>query len=213
VSKTWAVLTGDIVGSSKLDPKALKGVMQRLRDGAERFGEVYEGAVYGKLDVFSGDGWQMLIEDWRRAPRAALYLRAVVKSEEKLKTDTRVAIAWGPVNETTLMPESISESTGDAFTESGRWLRAMRKGYRLALNPGLSGDELRFLDCAVSLVDALVSRWTARQAEAVALALLARTQEEIAAQIGKSQPTVHQALQTAGWHGIEELLSEIEYRL
>jgi hypothetical protein len=211
-SKVYAVLTGDIVGSSRLPPPGLPKLMQRLREGAERFSEAFPGAVLGKTDVFGGDGWQMLMPDWKRSLRAAIYMRAVAKSTDALKTDSRVAIAWGTVDVESLNPERISESTGEAFTRSGRALKTMRKQARLVLDAGDESGEWRFLRTSVALVDELASRWTARQAETVAMALLGRSQEGISSVTGKCQPTVQQSLRTAGWRGIDDLLKELEYR-
>lgn len=210
--RLYAVLTGDVVGSSKLTPADLKTLMQKLRAGADRFAKAFPDSVCGKLDVFSGDGWQLLMPDWIRSLRAALFLRAIVKSDAKTKSDTRIAIAWGAVDQDTLNPERISESTGEAFTLSGLALKQMRKHSRLILDDGRPSAEGRFLRVSVGLVDELAVHWRPRQAQTLALALLNHSQEEIAAEIGKSQPTVNQALQAAGWRGIEDLLDEIKYR-
>lgn len=209
----YAVLTGDIVGSSKLPPSDLQELMQRLRESSEQFSASFPGAVFGKLGVFSGDGWQMLMPDWKRSLRAAVYMRAVAKSTEARKTDTRVAVAWGAVDAESLKPERISESTGEAFTRSGRALKTMRKQGRLVLDNGEAAGEGRFLRTSVALVDELASRWTARQAETVAMALLGRSQEGISTATGKRQPTIQQALRTAGWRGIDDLLKEMENSL
>lgn len=208
-----AVLTGDLVASSQLPSSDLKAVMQRLRDGAERFSEAFPGSVYGKLDVYSGDGWQLLVSDRRQSWRAALFLRAVVRSYEGAKIDTRIAVAWGAVDAAALNPDRISESTGEAFTESGRALQGMKKRCRLVWHPGRSLAHGGFLKSAVSLLDECTSRWTSRQAEAVVLALLDLTQEQIASAMGIRQPTVQQTLQRAGWSGIEAFLNDVNYSL
>jgi hypothetical protein len=208
----YAVLTGDIVGSTALSPPGLPTLMQRLREAAEQFSAAFPGAVFGKLDVFGGDGWQVLMTDWKRSLRAAFYMRAMAKGMEALKADSRVAVAWGAVDAESLKPERISESTGEAFTRSGRALKIMRKQGRLVLDVGESCDEWRFLQTSVALVDELANRWTSRQAETVAMALLGRSQEGISSATGKRQPTVQQALRTAGWRGIDDMLKELEYR-
>lgn len=209
----YAVLTGDLVRSSKLPPADLKKIMQRLRDGAVKFSKTFPHSVYGKLDVYSGDGWQLLIPDCKHSLRAALFLRAVVKSYEKSQVDTRIAVAWGTVDESRLNPERVSESTGEAFTESGRALKGMKKHRRLVWQPGNPLAHVVLLNSAVSLLDELATHWTSRQAETLALALLDQSQEEIAAALGKRQPTVHQALQRTGWRGIVDFLHEIEHSL
>jgi hypothetical protein len=209
----YAVLTGDIVGSSALPPPGLPTLMQRLREAAEQFSAAYPGAVFGKLDVFGGDGWQVLMTDWKRSLRAAFYMRAMAKGMEALKADSRVAVAWGAVDAESLKSERISESTGEAFTRSGRALKIMRKQGRLVLDVGESCDEWRFLQTSVALVDELANRWTSRQAETVAMALLVHGQEAVARRLGKRQPTVYRALRAAGWQGIDTLLEQAENRL
>ena len=74
---------------------------------------------------------------------------------------------------------------------------------------GVSG-KWGLLRACLGVVDGLTGLWTARQAETVAVALLGRGQEEIAKQLGKRQPTIYRALQTAGWRGIEGLVNEVE---
>jgi len=210
--KTWAVLTGDVVGSSKLGSKTLQTVMRRLRDGAEQFGEVFEGAVYGKLDVFRGDSWQILIEDRRFSLRAAVFIRACIKGMEEVKADSRVAVAWGAIDSASLNQERVSESTGEAFTASGHALAEMKAPERLAIRPGivLPPANGRLLTAAVALLDQIVTRWKPGQAQAVEQALLRRTQVEISRRLEVSQPTVNQAMRTAGWKAIELLVTETE---
>jgi len=59
---TFSVIAGDIVGSSKLSADDLKMTLQGLRDSTRRFEEKFPDTVYGMLDVFSGDGWQLLMK-------------------------------------------------------------------------------------------------------------------------------------------------------
>jgi hypothetical protein len=209
-NRIYAVLTGDIVGSTGLPPPGLQVLMQRLRDAADQFSATFPGSVLGKLDVFGGDGWQLLMPDWKRSLRAAFYMRAVAKSIETPKTDTRVAVAWGAVDAGSLKTERVSESTGEVFTRSGRALQTMRKQARLVMDDGETGGQGRLLRTSVALVDELASRWTARQAETVAMALLGHGQEAIASRLGKRQPTVHGALRAAGWQGIAAFLDQVE---
>jgi hypothetical protein len=210
-TERYAVLKGDIVGSTKLSTQGLSSVLNQLRKGVESFFGQYRGAVYGKMDVFSGDSWQLLMPDWRRSVRAALYLRAVVKSDAETKIDTRIAIGWGAVDADSLKRNRITESTGEAFTRSGHTLEKMAKHARLAFDGGETGTPL--VRASLALADELAGRWTPTQAQAVAMALLGQKQDEIASASGKKQPTVYKALRSAGWRGIETFLEEIEYSL
>lgn len=211
---SFAVLTGDIVRSSKLSPDDLKKTMQRLRDNTGRIEKTFPGTVYGTLDVFSGDGWQLLIKDLKRSLRMALFLRAVIKSDVKLKLDTRIALGWGAVDQDILNPNRISESTGEAFTLSGRALQNMEKHSRfvVSISDDLSTPATRMFQAAIGLLDELLTRATPRQMQALSLALLDKPQEKIAEETGKSQSTINQALQTAAWRSIEKLIQETEYR-
>lgn len=210
--KIWAVLTGDIVASSKLSPSGLNAVLQRLRDGAKRFQDAYPNSVLGKLDVFSGDGWQMLMRNSQLSLRAAIFMRACVKSEEGEKSDSRVAIAWGKIDAENLKPEKLSESTGEAFTASGRALKGMQKSAKMALSPGNEGapDFRGLLIASIHLLDEIVSHWEPGQAQSVALALLDRTQVRISEDLDISQSAVSQALQSAGWGVVELFVSTLE---
>ena len=209
----YAVLTGDVVASSKQPPSALQEIMQRLRKGAEQFSKTFPDSVYGRLDVYSGDGFQLLMSDLGRSLRAALFLRATVRSYSKAKVDTRIAVAWGRINESTLNPDRISESTGAAFTESGRALKGLKSRYRLVWQPGQHLTDVGFLKSAVSLLDELAGHWTARQAEIIALALLELSQEDIALAIGIRQPTVNRTLRRGSWRGIEDFLQDVNNSL
>jgi len=211
-NKDFAVLTGDLVKSSRLSAPELKQAMQTLRDAAKRFQAAFPDSILGELDVYSGDGWQMLMPDWRRSLRAAVFLRATIKGEKNLKLDSRVAIAWGKVDQSSINPSRISESTGEAFTESGRALAGMDSGAHMSLhakaNMGIADTGI--LSASVALLDNIVHRWKPAQARAVSLSLLGHTQEQVAANLGVSQPTVHQAIQGCGWHGISDLLTTVE---
>lgn len=213
--KTYAVLTGDIAGSSRYDPKELKTVMQNIRKWSEDFSRTCPGLICGKLDVFRGDGWQMLLADWRKAMRVAVFMRAIVKADEKLRPDTRIAIGIGSVDRTTLKLEKISESTGEAFQRSGRALKDIRKPFMMAWakhdwdqeGAGLSD---RFFAGALGLLDEIISRWKPGQAQSVARALVGKQQEQIAKELMISQPVVSKSLNSAGWRGINAFLKEIE---
>jgi hypothetical protein len=214
----YAVLTGDIVKSAKLDPVNLKVVIQNIKDGQARFNTTYSGAITGQVDIFSGDGWQVLMEHVHLSFRAVLYFRAVVKAVKGLNADTRVALAWGRIDESTINPERISESTGEAFTLSGRALAEMDKSRRLIMKlpDAIVNNKLNdyaFLSYTLLLIEEITSNWTEKQAEAIIPALLGAKQKTIAAELGLVQSTVNKRLNGAGWKNLSQYLDFIEYRL
>lgn len=201
-----AVLTGDIVGSSGLSPEGHREVVAIVKSVAG----VFPDAVVGRVDVFSGDSWQMLVSDCGMSLRIALYLRASLKREKAFSVDSRVSIAWGETDMEQVSPERISESTGGLFTASGRGLRELRKPALMAF--AMEGNEtLRLaVDAALRLLDTLVRTWSPEQARAVAATLLDRTQAEIAAEFGVGQSSVNKSLQAAFWPDIEPVLEQLE---
>lgn len=209
----YGVLTGDLVGSSKLSPTELRDAIKVLRKGAAEFDTAFPNSVWGDLDVFSGDGWQLLLRRSDLSLRAAIFLRCKVKGVEGLKLDSRVALAWGQIDEETVNPKRVSEASGKAFTASGRALSGMPKRRRFDLGVTDSGFEMNFLGVSMGLLDELAGHWTTRQAQVLALTLLNKNQEDVATALDKVQSTIAQALQTAGWSGIDGFLNKFEYRL
>jgi len=69
----YAVLTGDLVRSSKLTATQSKHAMEELRTAAEAFCEVYPESIVGRLDTFRHDSWQLLLTRPELALRAALF--------------------------------------------------------------------------------------------------------------------------------------------
>ncbi len=211
----YAVLTGDLVKSVKLDPVNLRLVLQRLQEGQVRFNLTYENSIVGKMAVFSGDSWQVLMNTINLSFRLALYFRALVKASEGLTADTRIAVAWGQIDKETLNPDRISESTGQAFTLSGRALAEMDRSKHLAMaisdSFGLDLYEgFKFLPPSMLLLDVVSGRWTEKQSEMMVLALLGCNQSQIASELNIAQPTVNKSLNAAGWKKLKEYLDYME---
>lgn len=210
-NRLYAVLTGDIIKSSRLPTDDLEAVRGLLRDGVEGIRKWERGLVRGKLEFFRGDSWQLLITDPGRSLRAALYLRAVLIAAKI--ADSRIAIGIGTVK--SLNPRRISQSTGEAFTLSGQALDLLREASRLAV--ALSDDVpegMRLLGMVTRLCGSLVNDWTSRQAEVAALALHPDEpiQEDIASALDPpvTRQGVSKALIAANWKVIHDALLEVE---
>jgi hypothetical protein len=198
--KTYAVLTGDIVSSSTLGPERMDAAKALLHQLAEEFGEAHPGAVVGVPDVFRGDSWQICLQLPALAVTAAVFVRAGFKADD---FDTRIGIGWGAVER--LNQNRISESSGQAFTRSGLALDGLGKGRRLALarSDQTSSGPLPpdILGAGVGLLDALIARWTQREAAAV-YGTLRKLPQEAIAELPQSRtkagtPPTRQAVQDA----------------
>jgi hypothetical protein len=212
-SKIYAVLTGDLVKSSRLSPAQSKGAIGWLRSATKNFEKSFHGTVEGTLDSFRHDSWQLLLKKPALALRAAIFLRAALKtqSERETKYDSRIAIGIGPVE--SIAKDRISNSRGKAFTLSGQTLDGM-KAERLAFADVDEDDCLA--RGVVPLLDQLVSDWSAVESQAVYGALRGWTQEESAANwpVGRGEKpparqAVAKALSRAHWN---RLLSVLEWR-
>jgi len=215
--KTYAVLTGDIVGSSQLASDKIEAARALLHRLAREFDEVHPGSVMGQPDVFRGDSWQMCLQRPALAVTAAVFVRSGFKADE---FETRIGIGWGAIDR--LHADRITESNGPAFARSGRALDGLSKTRRL----GVVGSDIApaatpidLLDAAVSLLDALINEWTQREAVAVYGTLRRLSQETIAMLPqartkeghAPTRQTIQKTLRRISWSGhIEPFLDRAE---
>lgn len=209
----FAVLTGDITGGSRIEGGDRQKRLDALRSS---FGIVtrYVGrAVAAPFDIYRGDSFQGILSSPERAVRASIMIRASLRDLVKTRLrrdapDARIAIGIGSVD---YFPgDDVLEGDGEAFRRSGETLDAMKGDHYLRVaTPWPDIDEELAASCA--LLDALTERWTAEQARAVLGRLQGKTQEEIAGEIGISQPAVGHRLKAAGCRAVEAFCSRFEH--
>jgi len=216
---TYAVVTGDIIGSSQLGPQRLEAAMALLRRLASEFQQIHPESIVGRPDVFRGDSWQICLQQPALVVTATVFLRAGFKADD---LDTRIGIGWGTVER--LNPDRISQSSGSAFTRSGQALDTLGKGQHLALarsGETADADSLPpvMLAGGVVLLDALLSRWTQRESVAVYGTLRKLPQEAIAElpqaktkeDKSPTRQTIQDALRRVSWAShIQPFLLETE---
>ena len=215
-----AVLTGDLVSSSRLTSNQSQQAMELLRTSAVLFERCFSGTVYGNMDTFRHDSWQLLLNKPEQAFRTALFLRSALKMESDATTkfDTRISIGIGTVEY--IAPERISDSRGSAFTLSGRGIDTM-KSSSLALSIDLENIEPwnDLINAVIPLIDCIATDWTPTESRAVNAALMGRTQEESAtlwASNKKSRPTrqaVGDSLIRAHWNTVHSVLRQAEKKV
>ena len=215
-----AVLTGDLVGSSRLASYQSQRAMELLRTSAPLFEKYFPGTICGKMDTFRHDSWQLLLNKPEMAFRAALFLRSALKMESDATTkyDTRISIGIGTVEY--IARERISDSRGPSFTLSGKGVDAM-KGASLALSIATERAESwnDMIRAVIPLLDCIATDWTPTESRAVNAALMGRTQEESAARwvSKKNTPPTRQAvgdsLIRAHWKSVNSVLSYAETKI
>ena len=206
-TKRYAVLTGDIVASSKLPKEKRKALPAAIKRAARATQKAFPEAAPLEIEVFRGDGWQWLLCDAVHCLRIGLHFRACLRSgpQRGRGLDTRTAIAVGGVD---FVPTTkVSEGDGEAYRLSGRALETLPAGRYLTLVLD-QPPEARVLNAITALLDAVVQGWTGKQAQAVAGALRGWTQDKIASAWPEtiSQQAIAKHLASAHWSSVEAAL-------
>ncbi|PZQ51387.1 MAG: hypothetical protein DI556_04250 [Rhodovulum sulfidophilum] len=203
----FAVLTGDIIRSSKLSTETLDAAMAALEGGATSMTR-WEGAEPARFERFRGDGWQCLAPSPRLALRATLFLRASLRAALR-DVETRVSIGIGPAR---LSPETLAAAGGPAFELSGRGLDKMARARNLAISWANPPGAAPVIGAVVALCDEISRLWTPRQAELLLEALSPgdAPQEVLAERRGISQQAVAKHLRAGGGFALQEALRAVE---
>ncbi|MEJ2412026.1 MAG: hypothetical protein P8Y34_03385 [Anaerolineales bacterium] len=210
-AEIYAVLTGDIVSSSRINQERGNRVLEEILSIEKDIKGRFPSSVHAGVDVFRGDSWQLVVRDPISALRIGLYFRAQLRSTAGM--DSRVSIGFGTVDY--LPAGEVSTGTGAAYTLSGMGLKDLLKPVRMKLKftSEQTSSLARSLDTITGLMDLQVQRWTRKQAAASAGSLVGLTQEQIALNWKEepvSQQAISQHLESAGWYQIRESLQFVE---
>ncbi|WP_458526397.1 hypothetical protein [Onishia taeanensis] len=207
MSQPIAVLTGDVIGSQRIDAlpalyKVLDDILQRL---AEHHG--------GRFERFRGDGFQLALPSCDIALDAALLLRsALIMHSGKQRWDARVAVAVG--HDQWQPNEDLAAAQGPVFVASGTALDALSEGtHHLSLTLADNTKDAA-LDLLIRYVDELVDDWSPASAEVAHLRLWQdESQQAMAEKLGIRQPSVHKRLRTARWALLADTRDFFRHRL
>ncbi len=201
-----AVVTGDIIGSSRLSGSKREKLFKVMTAGSKAVCQVFKEEIPLEIDIFRGDSWQLLVTGPGAALQAALFFRAFIKAGmAPERVDTRLAIAVGTID---LPPdERVSQGDGQAYRLSGRALERLGGHRRMTFDfpSELESGLTRAVQAVILLADVIITRWTPKQAEAVKGVMQGMNQESIAAGWpggAVSQQAVAQHLARAGWYGM-----------
>ena len=223
--KIYAVLTGDLIGSSRFRIQQREEVLSNLKDS---FKKISSDIIASQFVVFRGDSFQGVLSRPDEALNAALIIRTSLLSKfkgKRTRLDARIAIGIGTIDY--LPPDQAGEGDGEAFRNSGLELDKMKKSEQnlIIRTPWTEINEELRTECA--LLDAIIQRWTKEQAEAIAYQLPKReylvldqgdqgiieeeiTQEIIAKILSISQPALSQRLKTSGYWAVQAFLERFK---
>lgn len=202
----YAVITGDIRKSSRLPDRDLARLPRVLKDifsGLQAFLPEHQPEI--RFSVFRGDSFQLVL-DPASALEAAIVIRAGLRSAYPSTVseavDCRLAIAIGCIEH---LSENITESSGEAFTSSGRLLDELKKSVYWAVSTPVA-EITRELNLELALADELVKRWTHSQASLVPQLLNDKRQTSIAVFAGISQAAIAKKLRAMSWYPLALLM-------
>ncbi len=198
-----AILTGDIVNSTKLDTsreKKLSGVLNTLFNKES-----------SKIEFFRGDSFQAYTPDAKNALRLALLSRtaaiSLFKDEMVVLADVRISIGIGIVKKPVRV---LKTAKSEAFILSGRKFDEIDKtNQRLAM---VSANSLanEGLQVIADYLNAIFARMTGKQAEVIFELLKGEMQKAVARKLKKTKSTLHQRITSGRWPEIERLLEQYE---
>ena len=196
-----AVLTGDIVNSTKLEKvnekKLLKTLQQLLASHLFEF--------------YRGDSFQVYVKEPKFALRIALLCRAAAISisqyEEIIFSDVRISIGIGQV---TKPVRALGSAKGEAFVLSGRAFDEIAKTEtRLSINTANSMAN-EGLQVIADYTNSIYKTMTSKQAEVIFQLLKGESQLAIAHKLKKTKSTISQHASAGRWPEIEKLMHQYE---
>ena len=205
-NRLYAVLTGDIVKSSRMSPadlKRLPGVLTAIFKSIDKLFKPKDFTT--QFSIFRGDSFQVICEP-ACAIKAWLLIRAGLRAAYPAplskSVDARIGIAIGKVNH---LAKNITESSGEAFLLSGRLLEELKLS-RLTGFASENKQANREWNVSFMLADDIVRRWTTSQCLMLPFLLQPMNQAEIAEATQTRQPTITAKINAMGWGAIEQWL-------
>jgi len=212
----YAVVTGDIVGSTRIRGSPRDRLLSVVKSSFQGLRHAISGKVSAPFGLYRGDSFQGVLSRPEDALRAVICIRASLRcglqeGPKNYPLDARIVVGIGTIE--FLPSRRAAEGDGDAFRRSGPMLDKMRRAQPrlrklLIQTPWKEIDAELDVHCA--LLDALVNRWSVKQAEAILGQMRGLTQEKIAQELGISQPAVQQRLEDAGGWAAGELCGRYE---
>ena len=198
-SSISAVLTGDIVNSTKLLSEQEGALFKRLRQ------DVLKEYPH---EIYRGDSFQAFVAKPEEALSVALACRSLAiqfTGSAALDFDMRLSIGIGKV---VLPIGDLGTAKGDAFLLSGRLFDTLKdKGRRLIIGCGDRKADIGF-EIMSDYLDTLFRMMTAKQAEVIVELLNGIAQQQLSMTLNKSKSTISQLAADGGWSELERLLQQ-----
>jgi hypothetical protein len=201
----YAVITGDIVGSTKLSVESRDFSLSSI-ESIFKYVRSTHGDINAHHVIYRGDSFQAVISIPGIALEVSVMIRSTLRAF-KNQLDARIAVGLGTIDYR--HGKTISEWDGEAFRRSGPVLDEMKGDRRLQIStPWKDVDaELRI---ELALLDLIIRKWSRPQSEAIRLQLQGYTQERMAKELGISQPAIQQRLSSAGAPSLTDMIQRYQ---
>ena len=224
-----AIITGDLIGSSKYGPGQRETAIRALKQTLE---EEREPETVLRYEMYRGDSAQIEVLQVEKALALAILLRAALKKlphgpkdgnagagkhagkapalSGRSYADIRLAVGIG---EAASGQARVVEADGEAYRLSGRTLDAMKKkGQKLIIQSTEEAFNQEY-EVQCKLLDVIIDKWSTAAAEVVFWLLKGLKDIEIAEHLGISQPAVSFRKKTAGWEAINLMIQGFESKI
>lgn len=193
-----AVLTGDIVNSTKLSLVKEKALVKLLQQVLKPY----------KYEFYRGDSFQVLIKEAGSSLRIALLCRAAaIGITENNKADVKVSIGLGEVEDRI---KTLGSAKGEAFIISGRAFDELEKmNSRLMISTANTTANLS-LQIIADYINSIYSKMTSKQAKVIFELLKGGLQQDVVKRLKKSKSTISQHASSGRWPEIEKILNQYE---
>jgi hypothetical protein len=195
-----AVLTGDIVNSTKLERAIEKKLFKALQHILSPY----------PFEFYRGDSFQAYIKDPVISLHIALLCRTLAISmtrKQAAPSDVRVSLGIGQV----LAPvRTLHSAKGEAFILSGRAfdeIQLTRTRLSIVTADPLANTGLQVM---ADYINSMYAKMTAKQAEVILELLQGKTQEKVGAGLKKSTSTINQLAAAGRWPEIKKTLQQFE---
>ncbi len=206
-----AVITADLVNSTRYNDKTLTAIIETLRAEFDKIAKQTNNKA--SFTLFRGDSFQGVTSQPELALTLALRLKSCVTKLQLDSTQSKAVMPVGDVRiaigigEGTFNPKDISASNGEAFQLSGTTLDGMKKQQqKFSLTSGDEAINSEF-DVHMAFLDNVTDRWSVASSEVIYHLLNGLKEQQIANVLERSQAAINLRKKAASWDEIKLLLA------
>ena len=194
-----AVITGDIVGSSKLSGSDFSQVVSSL----ERLLRTLRARYGAEFDIFRGDSFQVVSPLPSAATLATLIDLSLRSGDPAVTVRQCIGIGTGETG-----GQAVKTATGEAYSLSGHGLDSL-KGRGLSIVSG-NHNFNQHIGLLTRFYDSHLDRLTSTQAQVVLAYLMTdnKSHEHLARVLDKKRSNVTRILNTSQYHLISDYLDD-----